>query len=292
MARKQYANPTRRSRLRKERFIRWQRRMAKVMAAVVVEFRLWMAIGAGVVIVAVASILLFAPFFDVREMRIKRQDPRIDPEEVQQVLSPLFKQRLVLVTRSQVESMLQAEYPDIERVEIDKQYPSTLSVALYLEPVIAAIKVAENDDKIEQTGSGSALATDTGASLYSYISRSGYFETSPIRLVSEKLPVLTITDWGIRPQNRTLLLEPETLRTIFQARDTLRRDFGLETTNITVFLRAQEFHIRTNKSTLWFDLRSPLPVQLQRFREFLKAVPLDQAKGYVDLRIADKIIYK
>ena len=68
--------------------------------------------------------------------------------------------------------------------------------------------------------------------------------------------------------------------------------FALSIGAIIVYVRAQEFHIRTNKVTLWFDLRSSLSVQLQRFREFLKTVPLDQAKEYVDLRIADKIIYK
>ena len=72
----------------------------------------------------------------------------------------------------------------------------------------------------------------------------------------------------------------------------LRSDFGLSAKDITIFLRAKEFHIRTEKVALWFDLTSPLSVQFQRFRELLKNLPLDQVKEYIDLRIADKIVYK
>lgn len=263
--------------------------MARFWNMVLSEFRLWLAIGAGLVIITVASALLFAPFFDVREMKVRRQDPRIDPEDIQETLSPLFKQRLILVTRSQVATMLQAEYPEIERVEISKDYPSTLSVSVYIEPAIAELKIADDDEAV--SGSGST-ATGSGTGVFAYVTRKGFFVTSPIRLSGGPYPLLTITDWGIRPQNRTAFLSPSFLQTIFNARDTLVRDFGLESQSITVFQRAQEFHIKTNKATLWFDLRSPLNVQFQRFREFLKTLSLDQVKEYIDLRIADKIIYK
>lgn len=288
LARSYYGGPQRRMRRRKEMFARWGRKMARFSDMVLSEFRLWLAIGTGIIILTVAAALLFAPFFDVREMKVRRQDPRIDPEEIQQTLSPLFKQRLVLVTRSQVASMLQAEYPEIERVEISKDYPSTLSVSVYLESVAAEVIIADDAD----VNAGSGSTTGSGRDLYTYVTRKGTFVTSPIRLTGGPYPKLTVTDWGIRPQNRTTLLTPEFLQTIFLARDALRRDFGLQSQNISIYLRAQEFHIKTNKATLWFDLRSPLNVQFQRFREFLKTLSLDQAKEYIDLRIADKIIYK
>jgi hypothetical protein len=290
LARKYCQVPDRRARRRKEMFVRFSRKAAKFSAFVASEFRIWMLIGAGTIVVGVVAILLFAPFFDVREMHVKRQDPRIDPEEIQETLSPLFKQRLVLVTRGQVEAMLQSAYPDVERVDIAKEYPSTLQVTVYLEPVAAQVKIDEGD--LQATASGSMITGSGTVETYSYVTKSGFFVTSPIRLTSSPLPVLTITDWAIRPQNRTVLLQPDFLQNIFLARDTLRRDFGLTTVSTIVFLRAQEFHIRTNKLVLWFDLRSPLTVQFQRFRRFLKEVPIDQTKEYVDLRIADKIIYR
>lgn len=289
LARTYYGGPQRRARRRKEMFARWGRKMARFGDTVLREFRMWLLIGSVLVALTVAGTLLFAPFFDVREMKVRRQDPRIDPEEIQQILSPLFKQRLVLVTRSQVAAMLQSEFSEIERVEISKDYPSTLSVSVFLEPVMAEVVIADSIDT--SSGSGST-ATGSGTDIYTYVTRKGTFVTSPIKLSGGPYPTLTITDWGIRPQNRTPLMAPSFLQNVFFARDTLLRDFGLQSQNITVYLRAQEFHIRTPKATLWFDLRSPLNVQFQRFREFLKTLSLDQAKEYIDLRIADKIIYK
>ncbi len=267
------------------------RRLSQFRALVTSEFRLWLVITVGIVIVTVSSVLLFAPFFNVRRINIERRDPRIDPGEIQQTLSPLFNQRLVLITKAQVSSMLEAVYPDITSVSIGKEYPSTLSVFIALEPVIAEVVMEESGTKETDTQSG-AVRAGTGTVQYAYVTTQGTYVTSPIRLTKEKLERIVITDWGIVPQNRTKLLTSEVLRTIFLARDTLRRDFGLQPTKIIVYLRAQEFHIKTPKGTLWFDERTDLPMQFQRFREFLKEISLDQVKEYIDLRIADKIVYK
>ena len=126
-----------------------------------------------------------------------------------------------------------------------------------------------------------------------YVTKSGIFVASPIKLTSS-LPIetLRVTDWGIRPQNRTRVISPSFLQMIFSARDILRTDFGLVVKDIVVYLRAREFHIRTNRVTLWFDLTSPLSIQFQHFREFLKNLPLNQVKEYIDLRVTDKIVYK
>ena len=271
--------------------MRTVRRFSQFRSLVISEFRLWFFITVGVVIVTVSAVLLFAPFFNVRRINIERRDPRIDPGDIQQTLSPLFNQRLVLVTKAQVASMLTGDYPDITSIAIGKQYPSTLSVSITLEPVIAEITMEEASVKQSETQSG-AIKTGTGTTEYSYITSKGTYVTSPIRLTKQKIERITITDWNMLPQNRTKLITPDVLRTIFLARDTLRRDFGLEPIKIIVYLRAQEFHIKTPKGTLWFDERTDLPMQFQRFREFLKEIPLDQVKEYIDLRIADKIVYK
>jgi hypothetical protein len=286
MARKFHGGMIRRKRRRKEVFVRFSRRASRAAAMIASEFKLWLLIGLGSIVVIVAGALLFAPYFDVREIHVRRQDPRIDPENIQQTLSPLFKQRLILVTRAQVTEMLQNVYPDIEKVDINKEYPSTLQVTVYVEPVAAEISLM-----MEIVGSGGVVTT-TGSSMYSYVTKSGMFTTSPIKLSGAPLPKITVTDWGVEPQNRTQIFEEGYLQSMLLARDILQRDFGLTSVGITLYLRAKEFHIRTNKIALWFDLQTPLAVQFQRFREFLKALSLDQAKEYIDLRIADKIIYK
>lgn len=288
LARKRYQTADRRAQRRREKMIRFLRKLSKMSAVIASEFRMWLLIGISACVVTVVLVLLFAPFFDVRQIVIRRQDPRIDLEDIQQSLTPLFRQRLILITKNQVLGLLQPEYPDIDRIEVDKKYPSTLTVSIYLEPVVAAVVIDDSD---------AAASSETGALIgsgsYAYVTRSGYFVSSPIKLGSSTpIPTLRLTDWGIRPQNRTHVLSSDFIDQIFSARDILRADFGLTTTDITIFVRAQEFHIRTNKLTLWFDLKSPLSLQFQRFREFLKTLSLDQAKEYIDLRIEGKIIYK
>jgi hypothetical protein len=292
LARRTYAGQERIRRRRHERMARWSRRAVRIGNTIASEFRVWLIMATGGIAIALAAVLLFAPFFDVRTIHIRRQDARIDPEEVQETLSPLFRQRLVLVTRAQVSALLQSQYIDIERVEILKEYPSTLNVTIFTDPVMATITIDESGAPEAQGSGGLLPAANTGASLQLYVTTRGYFVTSPVPLSAAPLEQLTVTDWSMRPQNRTRFLSPEFLQTVFHARDTLRRDFGLESTEITLFIRAQEFHIRTEKGTLWFDAQSPLSMQFQRLREFLKTVSFDQVKSYVDLRIADKVIYK
>ncbi len=287
LAHRAYDLPERRTRRRREYWLRTSRKCSKFASLIASEFRAWLLIGTGTFLIAVLLALLFAPLFNVRQITVHRQDPRIDLDEIQQTLSPLFRQRLLLVTKNQVSAMLQIEYPDIDAVEIAKIYPSTLDVTIHVEPVAATIVIDDHGTLFSDSG---ALA---GSGSYSYITHTGTFVTSPIPLaLGTTLPTLRLTDWGIRPQNRMKALPPDFIEHIFLARDSLRTDFGLLTQGITVYVRAQEFHIRTNKVVLWFDLKSPLSEQFQRFREFLKTVSLDQVKMYIDLRIVDKIIYQ
>ena len=258
------------------------RRIGQLRAFILAECKLWLIIGSLATLALVVGALLFAPLFDVREIRIRRQDARIDPERVQQALHPLFSRRLVLVTRSNVSSLLAEQYPDLKEVTIAKDYPSTLIVSLVLDPVVAHAVVMD-----DATDAGS------GTTLDAYITSRGLFVLSPIPIVTrEPLETLTLTDWVVRPQDRTLVLEPAVLRTIILARDTLRRDFGLSPSRIVYYMRAREFHIATERGTLWFDLQSELGVQFGRLREFLKTTSFDAVKEYVDLRIADRVVYR
>lgn len=288
LARTHFKTPDRRARRKKERRMRFMKQCSRFFSTMASEFRAWVVIGLGTILTSVLLALLFSPFFDVRQIHIQRQDPRIDPADVQQVLAPLFGERLLLVTKGQVVSMLQTQYPDIDSIEMVKNYPSTLSVLIKLEPVVARV-VIDDSDTSELTQSGGLI----GSGSYAYITRSGFFVQSPIKLSgSTPIPILRFTDWGLRPQNGTRVILPEFIENVFSARDILRTEFGLVTLDIVIYVRAQEFHIRTNKTTIWFDLQHPLSVQFQRFRQFLKTLSLESAKEYIDVRIADKIIFR
>ncbi len=280
--------PARGFKRRREQFGRNTRRWNKSLKVFWVEFRMWLAILLAAVILVGICTLLFSPIFNVKQIQIRRQDPRIDIEEIQQALSPLFQGRLLFVSKAQVTEMLSEQFPDIRSVDIEKTYPSTLAVSLYLDPVIAELDL-EGEDQPVVTGTG---ATETGSMTYAYVTSRGHAVFSSIKLSKEKLPRIILVDWGVRPANRSLVIAPAVLRTLFDARNTLQTDFGYQVTGMTMYLRAQEFHIRLEKVSLWFDLSSPLDVQFRRFREFLRSLSLDQVKEYIDLRISDRVIYK
>jgi hypothetical protein len=291
IARKHCRVYERRSRRRHETWMQLVRSTSRMLSVIASESRVWLLISGGIIVVTVVAALLFSPFFDVREITVRRQDPRVDPEEIQQLLRPLFRQRLLLVTKGQVASLLQSAFPDIDRIDISKSYPSTLTIALELEPVVASVTIDDGVPSTVKEQSGSILQTGSGG--YAYLTAAGTFVVSPIALSREKpLPQLQLTNWGIRPQSNTHVVSAELIERAFAARDLLRTEFGLQPRETLIDVRAQEFHIRTDKTTLWFDLRSTLSVQFERFRAFLKTLSLDQAKEYIDLRVTDKIVYK
>ncbi len=283
MTRKYYRKTV--ARKRQRMFAHTGRHWSKILKIVGMEIRVWAGIAVVLTLLTTIAILLFSPVFDVKQIQIRRQDARVDIEEVEQVLSPLFSTRLPFVTKSQVLTLLEVPYPDIRQIDVSKRYPSTLVVTISLDPVIAELKL---DAPLIQSGSGAV----TGSGSYAYITSAGYAVFSPIALSEDPLPSIRLTDWGIAPTNRTFLLSPDFLKTAFAAQDMLRVNFGFNVSETLVFLRAREFHIRANSVWLWFDLSSPLPLQFQRFRDFLKTVPLNQVKEYVDLRISDRVMYK
>ncbi len=274
----------RRQQKRAEAWIRFKKRGAKFWAFFLGESKFWLFFSVVILSMTTLSTLLFAPFFNVRSIRIERENASIDAEEIQRTLSSLFDQKLLLVTRSQVQEFIRPLYPDSVWIDIRKEYPSTLIVRIQLEEPVAHLIV---QDDVEN-GTGAILPTS-----YTYITRNGYFLESPLQL-KEGLPIptLTIVDWAVRPKNHTKLLPKEFLDTIESARTILKRDFNLEPKKIVVYIRAQEFHIVTPKGTLWFDQKSPLSVSFDRLRQFLRSVSFSKVKEYVDLRVEGAVVYK
>ncbi len=271
-----------------ERLSRLSRKWAGTRSVLLAECRKWLIVLVAASAIGLVSALLFSPVFSVKQIQVKRQDSRIDSDEVQKILAPLFSQRLIFITRKNVLSLLTAAYPDITDVAIKKIHPSTLSVSIFVDPIIAELRVMSDGMAM----SGSTLQAETDQRYY-YVTQKGFTLVSTTRLLQKNpLPTIEVTDWGVRPEDRTLLTDTDTLAAIFSARDMLRENFGITPTGIILYLRAREFHVRTKSFTLFFDRTSPIPVQFERFRELMKSVPLEQVREYVDLRIADRVVYK
>lgn len=231
-----------------------------------------------------AALVLFTPLVRVREIRVIRSDTRIDIEQVQQRLAPLFGRHLFFLQRKEVEDLLTAALPDVTDVETEKRYPSTIAVRLTLDPLVATLAIVNPD----------GTATASGATTYDYLSENGLYLSYPSEQAGSGtyVPTITIVDWGARPVSGTRIIAPEMLMTLRRAEQAVLDQFGQPVRSRTVYLRAREFHLQTPDHALWFDRESPLEDQLERYRIFLQSVGKDAAKEYVDLRLKDRIVYK
>ena len=248
-----------------------------MLPTVIVSFALLVLLAIGVV--------LFTPLMHIREIRVVRTDLRTDIEHVQKTLAPLFQRHLFFLPRREVTGLLQANMPEIASVDVEKRYPGSLVVRLALDPLIAELRVLDADGN-PHTGSGAAGR--------SYLSAGGLFlEYGEAQVgTGGTLPVIDVVDWGVRPLPRTVLLPPDMLLNIRKAEQAILDQFGQPVRGRTLFLRAREFHLRTDDHALWFDTASSLEEQLERYRIFLQAIGKDVAKEYVDLRLKDRVIYR
>src|SRR3989339_404278 len=94
---------------------------------------------------------------------------------------------------------------------------------------------------------------------------------------------VNIVDWGVRPVPWEPLLEPQFLEAMQTAERMLQERFQQKARSRTVYLRAREFHLAIAPYELWFDLRSPMEEQMERYRLFLEHAGAEAARSYVDL---------
>lgn len=244
-------------------------------------FLRWIVVALLGLTILTIAIVFFSPIGKVEEIRVVRTDPRLDIEEVIQTLSPLFGRYLVGISTREVKIMLDDRFQDIASVDVNKRYPSQLLLRITLDPIVARLRIL--DPTQPKAGSGVMLGSLTDR---------GIFTLTEGPSGSGALAIIDVTDWAVRPEPGVYLLPPAFLRQITEAEAILRTQFGQTVTRRVAYLRAQEFHFAVQNVSLWFDVRSPLESQLQRYRTFLQSVGLQTAKEYVDLRIADKVIYR
>lgn len=269
---------TRLLRRSRERWARWW--------IVAVRFSPWILLAVAGTCVGVA---MFSPLFDVREIRVIRSDRRVDAEQVQRSLAPLFGEHLVFLAQQHVLPLLERSVPDLRDAVIDKRYPSTLVLRLELEPIVALLEI------VDPSGNASPAVTGTGAdALGDYLTADGTYVVYPPSVVQSGTgtAVVRIVDWGVRPEPWTHLLDIGVLERIAQAEQILQAQFGESVSQRVVYLRSREFHLQTSKHSLWFDLRSPLAEHFDRYRLFLSSAGADAAPVYVDLRLQDRIVYR
>ncbi|MDD4319184.1 MAG: hypothetical protein PHW10_02575 [Candidatus Peribacteraceae bacterium] len=280
----------------RERWLRLYRRFQHTSFQGLRFLRTWLWLSIAAFVIVGAGVLLFSPLVHVREMRIRRTDPRLDSEKVQRALRPLFGKHLFFLADRTVEGLVRGAMPDVDKVTVEKRYPSELVLAIGLRPLAARLDVLDEQSP-RQEQLPAAPAAGTGAVVpakqtFDYLTDNGLYVALPFQSEDKTLPLLRVVDWAVRPAPSSRIFAPDFLARMKEAEDALRDQFGLKITGRTAYLRAREFHIRTSAFSVWFDMRSPVEEQLQRYRTFLKEVGTKEVREYIDLRLNGRIVYK
>lgn len=254
----------------------------------------WVKFFAAGLALFVVSLFLFSPIMHVREIQVVRAEGRVDLPAVLGTLSPYYGRHLLFVSGNEIRQGIRAVVPDASDVTVRKHYFSKLEVRIAVVPLVARI-IIDPPAGTAASGSGTVIM-GSGAVVApratEFLSENGLLISTVHTALSQPLPVIRIVDWGVRPIPMQPLIDPAFLQRMRRSEDALTLEFGQQIRTRTVYLRAREFHLDGPKISFWFDVRSPLEDQLQRFRTFLQNVKLQDVKSYVDLRLVGRVVYK
>lgn len=272
------------------RLERWGRYWGRAKASVRAMRRyVWVMVGGGLLVgtVLVIGVAFFSSLLHVKEIRVRRNDLRMDMEFIERVLHPLFGRHLFFIHASEVEMSLKDTIPDIDGIVLNKEYPVRLVVGVKLKPIIVRLSLATVESREEHR-------TATGDTLQDFLTDDGLYVQYRAAQVphTSELPLVYLVDWGIKPQPGRFLLEPQLLGQMLEAEKILRDRFGQRVGARTVFVRGREFHMALDKYTLWFDEQSSLTDQFGRYTLFLQALAGETPAQYVDLRLRDRVVYR
>ncbi len=270
---------------------RFERRLI-AMRGILFRFAIVLIVGLAILLVCIA---LFSPILKVRVIRVARTDLRLDNELIQKSLASLFTRRMPVLSAEEIPPLLTTVMPDIHRsavpdltsVTITKVYPSTLQLRIQLKPLAYRLLIDAPDQQTPTpppaSGSGSDFLTADGMYVVYRNTQTG---------TGSGLPTIHIVDWGVRPNPWQPLLSGDMLTAMHEAGRALGTEFHQAVLSRTIFLRAREIHLKLAAYDVWFDLKSSIPEQIDRYRLFLKNVPAGTAKQYVDLRVRGKVVYR
>lgn len=272
-----------------ERLRRARRRFELAARTTVHWIRRYGLIVASTLLVLVMASLLVTPVFEVRQIRVKRSQSRVEVQKVVEALSPLYRRRLPFLQSHEAVDLLKSVVPDLESVVVSKDYPHQLTVSINVQPLVAMLDIATS---ATATSPAPRPAASPEERSYDYLTANGVYVTAPQSQSGTVLPTIRIVDWAVKPVPGTILLTPEVQQKLKDISGGLQEQFNQKTGVPTVYLRAREVHVNVGKVNLWFDLHSPLDEQMERYRLFLATVAPGEVKQYVDLRLRGKVVWR
>jgi hypothetical protein len=255
--------------------------------------RLWCITFVLALFVSLTLFFLFSSAFQVISIRVSREDRRVDTEEIQELLKPYFGRHILFISPLLIKHEIQSAYPEVSLAVVKRNFPQELFVTLYMDPILAEILIGEPDHT--EADFSAIQKEESQQKLYSYLTSKGAYLEYPFPFAShagEKRLTIHLVDWAVKPTHRQKLMNEDVFDRMRSIARILHQSFGHSISFITYYHRAREFHVQIESNVLWFDLSTPVVKQINRYREFLRAVPLEKVEQYIDLRLHDRVAYR
>ncbi|MFA5820606.1 MAG: FtsQ-type POTRA domain-containing protein [Candidatus Gracilibacteria bacterium] len=248
-------------------FVRKAKRILSIMAI----------LGLGIFIVYG---LFFSGYFNVKQVTFASEDMgnEILKEEIKKSFSKALGKNIITVDLQEFQTKVLSTFPQLEKIIIDKDYPSSLVIDFSEYPLTA--NVINESPNLKKA----YIINSVG-----YIMKEDYEDP--------KLPYIRIL--SDEPLNKeSPAIEAGKLKIIMDTVQYFQDKFGMGVKEVIYKPTAREIHLITERDfAIWLDIQKSTEDQLKKLKKVL--VKLDIYKDqlqYIDLRIAggsgDKIIYK
>lgn len=224
--------------------------------------------------------IFFSNYFRIKNINILKQtfDNETLAKEITNTLETFIGKNIIFTETNEIEAKIISYFPELEEINVNKNYPNTLEIEFKEYPLVANI-----------INTSSTIKKSYIINSIGYAIKENYEDPN--------LPNIKIdSDEPISTQSP--VLEPNKLTYILDSIKYFEEKFGMAIKEIHYKPIAREIHLLTEKDFfIWLDIQRPFEEQLKKLKKSL--VKLDiytEPLEYIDLRIAGtnghKLIYK
>jgi cell division septal protein FtsQ len=237
------------------------------------------------VFVGLIYILFMSPILVIKDYQIVIDETVItnDLKLNGFISEDLLGQNILLASTSNLSQSLSQDYPEIESITLEKQFPSKITIKLKKFKTVANL--------INMVTSSDGLRIQK-----KYLINSNGIVISENEENPELPYIRTDTE-------KAILLKTEAIKKthldyIIKLTNLFEEKFGLKIIEADYLNREREVHLKTEKDFyVWFDLNKDMSTQIEKLKKALPKLDIYKTPlEYIDLRIdgsnAEKVIFK
>lgn len=241
--------------------------------------RILIALSILLAMVGVIYAAFFSHWFDLKQWQIEEDNIVLEQDDpIQQLLEPYRNQNLLFLKEADIINKIKTDYPEVQKVTIQKILPKKVKVELETYPIIANLF-----NKVQ------------GVQKKFLIDSNGFLRQENIE--NPDLPYISMAT-NDALSVRTIGLSQDKLKYIMDGIKQLQEKFNIKTTEAQYLSREREVHFKTDRNfAIWLDLSKTVEEQFEKLKKAQSKLDLyNTPLEYIDLRISgtdnEKVIFK